>query len=64
MGLPLALAFADRGLRTIGIDTDGERLSAVQSGRMSFDEPGAETVLARVTEAEKIEWSSRVTDAA
>ncbi len=32
VGLPLALAFADQGLRTIGIDTDSERLDAVQSG--------------------------------
>ncbi len=64
VGLPLALAFADQGLRTIGIDTDGERLDAVQSGRMPFDEPGAEAVLARVTAAEKIEWSAHVTDAA
>ncbi len=31
---------------------------------MPFDEPGAEAVLARVTAAEKIEWSSRVADAA
>ncbi len=31
---------------------------------MPFDEPGAETVLARVTAAEKIEWSAHVTDAA
>ncbi len=64
VGLPLALAFADQGLRTIGIDTDGERLDAVQSGRMPFAEPGAEAVLARVTAAEKIEWSAHVTDAA
>ncbi len=32
VGLSLALAFADQGLRTIGIDTDSERLDAVQSG--------------------------------
>ena len=64
VGLPLALSFADQGLQTLGIDTDSERLSALQSGRMPFDEPGAEDVLARVTAADKIEWSARVTDAA
>jgi len=41
VGLPLALAFADRGLRTIGIEIDRERLDAVRSGRMPFDEAGA-----------------------
>jgi UDP-N-acetyl-D-mannosaminuronic acid dehydrogenase len=64
VGLPLALAFADRGLRTIGIEIDPERLEAVRSGRMPFDEPGAPEVLSRVTEAGTIAWSDRVTDAA
>ncbi len=64
VGLPLALSFADQGLQTLGVDTDAERLGAIADGRMPFDEPGAEAVLARVTAAEKIEWSSRVTDAA
>ena len=30
VGLPLALAFADRGLRTLGVDNDPERLAAVR----------------------------------
>ena len=54
VGLPLALAFADHGLDTIGIDVDADRLSALQDGRMPFEEPGAEEVLARVTEAGKV----------
>ncbi len=48
VGLPLALAFADRGLRTIGIDVDATRTGAVAAGRMPFFEPGADEVLARV----------------
>jgi UDP-N-acetyl-D-mannosaminuronic acid dehydrogenase len=60
VGLPLALAFADRGLRTIGIDNEPERLAAVRSKRMPFDEPGAVEVLERV----EIEWSERAADAA
>jgi UDP-N-acetyl-D-mannosaminuronic acid dehydrogenase len=59
VGLPLALAFADRGLRTIGIDNDRERLDAVRSRRMPFGEPGAADVLGRVD----IEWSERAADA-
>src|SRR3954452_11380153 len=64
VGLPLALAFADRGLRTIGIEIDPARLEAVRSERMPFDEPGAPEVLQRVTAAGTIAWSERVADAA
>src|SRR5919198_6452648 len=59
VGLPLALAFADRGLRTIGIDNDRERLDAVRSRRMPFEEPGAADVLGHVD----IEWSEHAADA-
>src|ERR687885_1882600 len=64
VGLPLALAFADRGLRTIGIEVDRERLDAVRAARMPFEEPGAQEVLERVTAAGTIAWSDRVADAA
>ncbi|HEU4977994.1 MAG TPA: nucleotide sugar dehydrogenase [Solirubrobacteraceae bacterium] len=60
VGLPLALAFADSGLRTLGIDNDAERLAAVRERRMPFDEPGAQEVLGRV----EVSWSDRVADAA
>jgi UDP-N-acetyl-D-mannosaminuronic acid dehydrogenase len=64
VGLPLALAFADRGLRTIGIEIDRERLEAVRAARMPFEEPGAPEALARVTAAGTIAWSDRMVDAA
>ena len=64
VGLPLALAFADLGLNTLGVDTDPERLSAVSEGRMPFEEPGAQEILIRLASEGKIGWSSRVTDAA
>src|SRR3954454_24646712 len=64
VGLPLALSFADRGLRTLGVENDRERLRAVRDARMPFDEPGAPEVLRRVTEAGAIDWSERVADAA
>jgi UDP-N-acetyl-D-mannosaminuronic acid dehydrogenase len=41
IGLPLAISFADRGLRVLGIDKDAERLQAVRDARMPFEEPGA-----------------------
>lgn len=64
VGLPLALAFADRGLRVLGVDRDPDILSAVREGRMPFEEPHAPEVLARVTDAGTVSWSDRVTDAA
>ena len=64
VGLPLALAFADRGLQVLGIDRAPHILDAVRDGRMPFDEPGATEVLERVSAAGTIAWSDRVADAA
>jgi UDP-N-acetyl-D-mannosaminuronic acid dehydrogenase len=61
VGLPLALAFADAGLRVIGVDNDAERLDAVRAGRMPFEEPGAQAVLDRV--GELLELTERAADA-
>ncbi|WP_354699243.1 UDP-N-acetyl-D-glucosamine 6-dehydrogenase [Paraconexibacter sp. AEG42_29] len=60
VGLPLALGFADAGLRTLGVDNDTQRLDAVRERRMPFEEPGADAILARA----EIDWSSQVSDAA
>jgi UDP-N-acetyl-D-mannosaminuronic acid dehydrogenase len=60
VGLPLALAFADAGLRVLGIDNDADRLDAVRSKRMPFKEPGTDELLARV----QIDVSARASDAA
>ncbi|MBA2516894.1 MAG: nucleotide sugar dehydrogenase [Solirubrobacterales bacterium] len=60
VGLPLALAFADRGLRVVGVDNDAALLSAVRDRRMPFDEPHAQDVLERVP----VTWSDQVADAA
>jgi UDP-N-acetyl-D-mannosaminuronic acid dehydrogenase len=64
IGLPLALSFADRGLRVLGVDCDEQRLSAVRDGRMPFEEPGAQPALDRVLGAGRLEVSGRVADAA
>jgi UDP-N-acetyl-D-mannosaminuronic acid dehydrogenase len=64
VGLPLALSFADRGLRTIGIDNDASRLEAVRAGRMPFQETGAQEALDRVSAAGTLTLSDRVADAA
>ena len=64
VGLPLALSFADRGLRVLGVDKDPARLAGVREGRMPFAEPGGQEVLERVRAAGRIEMSDRVADAA
>src|SRR6201986_59710 len=48
VGLPLALAFADRGARVGIYDVSETAVATVNSGRMPFAEPGADEVLGRV----------------
>ncbi len=64
VGLPLALAFADRGLSVVGVDVDRARLAAVRSGRMPFEETDGQAVLDRVAPTGRLELSDRVGDAA
>ena len=64
VGLPLALSFADRGLRTIGVDRDPRVLESVDEGRMPFAESGAQEVLERVREKGSLTLTDRVADAA
>jgi UDP-N-acetyl-D-mannosaminuronic acid dehydrogenase len=64
IGLPLAISFADRGLRVLGVDKDPDRLQAVRDGRMPFEEPGAQDALDRVGAAGLLEVSDAVADAA
>jgi UDP-N-acetyl-D-mannosaminuronic acid dehydrogenase len=64
VGLPLALCFADRGLRVHGVDKDPERLLAVEGGTMPFEETGAQELLDRVRESGRLSLSDSVQDAA
>jgi UDP-N-acetyl-D-mannosaminuronic acid dehydrogenase len=64
VGLPLALSFADRGLRVVGIDNDPARLQTVREGRMPFAETGAQELLERVAGSGGLSLSERVADAA
>jgi UDP-N-acetyl-D-mannosaminuronic acid dehydrogenase len=64
VGLPLALSFADRGQRVLGIDKDPDRLAAIRAGTMPFKETGTQELLERVNAADGLELSDRVEDAA
>jgi UDP-N-acetyl-D-mannosaminuronic acid dehydrogenase len=64
VGLPLALSFADRGLRVMGIDNDPVRLDAVRAGNMPFQETGTDELLERLHPTGLLALSDRVEDAA
>ena len=57
VGLPLAIAFADRGARVGIYDVSEPAVEAVNAGRMPFAEPGADEVLSRVLAAGRLEAS-------
>ncbi|MBF4633330.1 nucleotide sugar dehydrogenase [Agreia pratensis] len=48
VGLPLAIALADRGSRVVVYDLSERAVQGINEGRMPFSEPGAEPVLQRV----------------
>lgn len=48
VGLPLSLAFADKGRKVVIQDINKNVLSLIESGKMPFLDKGAEPVLARV----------------
>jgi UDP-N-acetyl-D-mannosaminuronic acid dehydrogenase len=64
VGLPLALSFADRGLRVLGVDNDQAVLASLRAGRMPFSEPGAQELLERAERSGRLELTDRAADAA
>lgn len=62
IGLPLALSFADRGLRVIGVDREPAILAAIRSGEMPFRETGTQELLDRV--GSRIELAGDIREAA
>jgi UDP-N-acetyl-D-mannosaminuronic acid dehydrogenase len=67
VGLPLALSFADRGLRVLGVDNDTAKLESLRAGRMPFEEPGCQEILDRLhdrTCTGQLELADRAADAA
>jgi UDP-N-acetyl-D-mannosaminuronic acid dehydrogenase len=64
VGLPLALCFAERGLRVLGVDHDQPVLTSLRAGRMPFDETGTQELLDRVIASGRLELAERAADAA
>jgi UDP-N-acetyl-D-mannosaminuronic acid dehydrogenase len=57
VGLPLAIALADRGANVGIYDVNATSVRQVNGGRMPFDESGASPVLARVLAADRLKAS-------
>ena len=64
VGLPLALSFAERGLRVLGVDRDEAILESIRAGRMPFEEAGTQELLDRVAATGRLELCGRAGDAA
>ena len=64
VGLPLALSFADRELRVIGVERVPATLEAIEAGRMPFHETGTQEVLERLGDAGRLRLTQHVQDAA
>ncbi len=64
VGLPLALCFADRGLRVLGVDHDPTVLASIRAGQMPFNEAGTQALLDRVMRSGRFELTDRAADAA
>ena len=57
VGLPLAIAFADRGARVGIYDVSEAAVATVNGGRLPFDEPGAAPALERAVAAGRLRAS-------
>src|SRR5215213_10793743 len=64
VGLPLALSFADRGLRTIGVERQQPVLDQLAARQMPFSETGTQELLESVMDAGRLELRRTVQDAA
>lgn len=62
VGLPLALSFADAGLRVLIHDIDAERLDTIARGILPFVEDGGEELLASALKADRLAFSTRPGD--
>ena len=58
VGLPLAIAFADRGAKVAVYDVNPAAVEHVNAGQMPFEEPGAAPVLERVVAGEQLSAST------
>jgi UDP-N-acetyl-D-mannosaminuronic acid dehydrogenase len=58
VGLPLAIAFADRGARVAIYDVSESAVECVNAGKLPFDEPGAAPLLERAVASGRLRAST------
>src|ERR1700744_5564653 len=58
VGLPLAIAFADRGARVSIYDVSEPAVEMVNAGRLPFDEPGAAPLFERAVSSGRLRAST------
>ena len=58
VGLPLALSFADAGMRVGILDIDAARIERVRAGEMPFMEAGADELLGRILPTGRLELAT------
>jgi UDP-N-acetyl-D-mannosaminuronic acid dehydrogenase len=64
VGLPLALSFADRGLKVVGVERQDAVLDQLAAGHMPFRETGTQELLERVLDLGRFDRTKVVQDAA
>src|SRR3954470_662261 len=64
VGLPLALSFAKRGLRVIGVERDEAVLRSLDAGTMAVNETGTQELLAEALRDGDFDRPRAVADAA
>jgi UDP-N-acetyl-D-mannosaminuronic acid dehydrogenase len=62
VGLPLALSFAEKGLKVLIYDINEDTLAVIADGRMPFAEEGGEQLLARALKNGRLFFSSDPND--
>lgn len=63
VGLCTAATFASRGIRTIGIDIDTERIHHIQSGKAPFHEPQLDEILGKVAKKKALQATTDISSA-
>jgi len=64
LGAVHAACMADLGHEVLGVDTDTQKIAALQEGRAPFFEPGLEEILVRAVASGKLRFSTSLQEAA
>ena len=59
VGLPLAMTFADAGLKTVIYDINAKVIETIRKGQMPFAEEGGQEMLGRVLKHGTLEMDSK-----